>query len=110
MFFLEGVKALSTTKIRQKLKNLWACDSFPDCVREVYASTPDGDRAMRSAVVEVASMHARELSKKAMFKDLIREGGEFAVDFVESITESTTYQEPLRISSGGVGKKFGSIR
>jgi len=48
----------------------------------------------------VARVHARELGKKVMFKDLIREGGEFAVDFFESIT----YQEPLRTFEGWGGK------
>jgi len=100
MFFLEDVKTLSTTKIQKKLQTLWECDSFPDCIREIYASTRDNDRAMRSAVVEVARVHARELGKKVMFKDLIREGGEFAVDFFESIT----YQEPLRTFEGWGGK------
>ena len=40
---------------------------------------------MRPAVVEVAKAHVRELSKKATFKDLIREGGDFAVDCFESV-------------------------
>jgi hypothetical protein len=95
MFFLEDVKALATAKLKQRLQTLWTCDSFPDCIREIYASTPDSDRAMRSAVVKVAKDHARELGKKAIFKDLIHEGGDFAVDFFESIM----YQEPLKKSS-----------
>jgi hypothetical protein len=86
MFFLEDVKALSTVKLQLKLQDLWTSDSFPDCVREVYASTPNTDRGMRSAVVEVARVHASELCCKAIFKELIREGGDFAVDFFESIT------------------------
>lgn len=88
IFFLEDLKALSTTKLRQKLKeleDLSISDSFPECVREIYASTPGSDRAMRSAVVEVAKAHVRELGKKEIFKDLIREGGDFAVDYFESV-------------------------
>ncbi|KAF2002433.1 hypothetical protein P154DRAFT_462410 [Amniculicola lignicola CBS 123094] len=95
MFFLEDLKALSTIKMQKKLQTLWTCDSFPDCIREIYASTPNSDHAMRSAVIEVARVHVRELGKKAIFKDLIREGGEFAVDFFESIT----YGEPLETES-----------
>src|SRR4051812_35515765 len=86
MFFLEDVKALSTAKLQLKLQGLWTSDSFPDCVREIYASTPNSDRGMRSAVVEVARVHAGELCCKAIFKELIREGGDFAVDFFESVT------------------------
>ncbi|KAF2181491.1 hypothetical protein K469DRAFT_589178 [Zopfia rhizophila CBS 207.26] len=94
MFFLEDLKALSTAKLQLKLQDLWTSDSFPECVREIYASTPNSDRAMRSAVVEVARVHVRELGKKAIFKDLIREGGDFAVEYFESIT----FPAPLGVS------------
>ncbi|KAF1952619.1 hypothetical protein CC80DRAFT_422155, partial [Byssothecium circinans] len=85
MFFLENLKVLATAKLRQKLQELWTSDSFPECIREVYATTPESDRAMRSAVVEVAKNHVRELGKKAVFTDLIREGGDFAVDYFKSV-------------------------
>jgi hypothetical protein len=85
MFFLGDLKALCTAKLQQKLQTLWTSDSFPECVREVYSSTSDSDRTMRSAVVEVAKTHIRELGEKAIFKDLIREGGDFAVDCFESV-------------------------
>jgi hypothetical protein len=85
MFFLNGLKALCTVKLEQKLKDLWKSESFPECIREIYASTPSGDCAMRSTVVEVAKAHVRELGEKAAFKDLIREGGDFAVQYFESV-------------------------
>jgi hypothetical protein len=87
MFFLDDIKALSTAKLQIKLQDLWTSDSFPDCIREIYNSTPNSDRLIRSAVVEVARVHAGELGCKDIFKDLIYEGGDFAVDFVESITQ-----------------------
>jgi hypothetical protein len=85
MFFLEDLKALATAKLQQKLQHLWTSDSFPECIREIYATTPESDRGMRSAVVEVAKKHVKELGKKVEFKDLIHEGGDFAVDFFESV-------------------------
>ncbi|KAH9873079.1 hypothetical protein J1614_005476 [Plenodomus biglobosus] len=85
MFFLKDLKALATAKLKQKLQDLWADDSFPECIREVYATTPDGDHAMRSAVVEVAKVHVKKLGKKAVFKDLIHEGGDFTVQYFESV-------------------------
>jgi hypothetical protein len=85
MFFLDGLKALSMTKLKLKLQDLWTSDSFPECVREIYASTLDSDQAMRSTVVEVARAHIHELGKKAIFKGLIREGGDFAVELFESV-------------------------
>ncbi|KAF2187414.1 hypothetical protein K469DRAFT_489988, partial [Zopfia rhizophila CBS 207.26] len=90
MFFLDDLKALSTAKLQLKLQDLWTSDLFPECIREIYASTPDNDRAMRAAVVEVASVHVHELGMKAIFKDLIREGGDFAVEYFES----TIFPEP----------------
>lgn len=55
MFLLEDLKALSTLKLREKMKELWVSDSFPACFREIYASTSDCNCRMRSSVVEVAT-------------------------------------------------------
>jgi len=102
MFFLDDLKALSTAKLQLKLQDLWTSDLFPECIREIYASTPDSDRAMRAAVVEVASVRIHELGMKAIFKDLIREGGDFAVEYFEStiFPEPPSVPKPLRKSSG----------
>lgn len=82
MFFLEGLKHYLQPRFSTNY------------VRETYASTPESDLTMRSAMVEVGRVHARELDKKAVFKELIREGEEFAVEFFKSIT----YQEPSKQS------------
>ncbi|KAF2676859.1 hypothetical protein K458DRAFT_396581 [Lentithecium fluviatile CBS 122367] len=91
MFFLDDLKALSALKLKEKLQleHLWTSDSFPDCVREVYSCTPNSDRGMRSAVVEVARAHTYQLGQKAMFRGLVGEGGDFAVDFI--------FPEPLDV-------------
>jgi hypothetical protein len=94
MFFLEDLKALATVKLQQKLQDLWTSDSFPECIREVYATTPENDCAMRSAVVEVATKHVSELGRKIVFTDLIREGGDFPVDFFTSVV----FPEPPAVS------------
>jgi hypothetical protein len=115
MFFLEGLKALAIAKLQQKLQKLWISDSFPECIREVYATTPESDRAMRSAVVEVARDHVIELGKKVVFKDLIREGGDFVVQYFESVV----FPGPPTVSStrpqtgsgfGGFGGLSGTSR
>jgi len=85
MFFLEDLKALSTQKLERKLQVEWKSDSFPECIREIYASTPSSDLMMRSAVVEVGKLHVSELGKKAIFRDLIHEGGDFAVQYFERV-------------------------
>jgi hypothetical protein len=107
MFLLEDLKALSTAKLQRKLEDLWSNDSFPECIREIYASTPESDRAMRSVVLKVAKIHAGELSKMSIFKDLIREGGDFAVQYFESIISRT----PRAVSNtSGTGGLFGTPR
>jgi hypothetical protein len=50
---------------------------------------------MRSAVVEAAKDHVRELGKKVVFKDLIHEGGDFAVQYFEIVV----FSAPPTISS-----------
>jgi hypothetical protein len=103
MFFLEDLKAVATAKLQQKLEHLWTSDSFPECIREIYAATRENDRAMRSAVVEVAKDHVRELGKKAVFKDLIHGGGDFAVDYFESVVfPAPPAVFPTRPQTGGL--------
>ncbi|KAK7177394.1 hypothetical protein PSPO01_16560 [Paraphaeosphaeria sporulosa] len=87
MMLLEGLKALCVSKLKEKLKDLWASDSFPDCIREVYACTHHSGCDMRSAVLEIATAHAPELSDKEVFTDLLRDGGEFPVEYVTALTE-----------------------
>ncbi|KAI1317136.1 BTB/POZ domain-containing protein [Xylariaceae sp. FL0255] len=51
-----------------------------DCIREIYASTTESAKELRSAVIEIGVTHRAELWKKKAFRDLIREGGDFVVD------------------------------
>ncbi|USP81613.1 hypothetical protein yc1106_08887 [Curvularia clavata] len=92
MFFLKDLKTVTTAKLKKKLLNLWKDDSFADCIREIYATTRDSDRAMRSAVVEIAKVHAKELVKKPAFTDLIHNGGDFAVQYFESVVSLVPLQ------------------
>ncbi|KAF2844533.1 hypothetical protein T440DRAFT_316582 [Plenodomus tracheiphilus IPT5] len=87
MFFLEDLKALCVLKLQTKLKDLWASDTFPPCIRKVYASTPHTNCSMRLAVLESATAHANELSAKEVFTDLLREGGDFAVEYVNALNK-----------------------
>lgn len=62
-------------------------DSFPECVREVYGSTRDSNSRIRSVVLEIATAHALELWKKDIFKELLQDGGDFAVEYVDILTK-----------------------
>lgn len=103
MFFLQDLKTVAIAKLKRKLQDLWKDDYFPDCIRYIYENTPDSDQAMRSAVVEVAKVHVKELVKKTSFKDLIYDGGDFAVQCFESVVfpvpsraEMSTIKRPQR--------------
>lgn len=85
MFFLEHLKALSERKLEDKLKSDWTSDDFPDCIRKVYEFTYNVNSNMRSIVVKVAVAHARELSKKETFTDLLKDGGDFAVEYTDAL-------------------------
>jgi hypothetical protein len=87
-------------KLQRKLQDLWTCDSHQECIREIYTSTPHSDLAMRYAVVEVAKVHTIELGEKAVFKDLIREGGDSAVQYFESVIFSASVMTSKTYSTG----------
>ncbi|RMZ71006.1 BTB POZ domain [Pyrenophora seminiperda CCB06] len=94
MSLLEDLKALAAVLLQQKLQDLCTSKSFPECIREVYVTTLENDCAMRSAVIEVATEH------EDLFKDLIREGGDFPVDYFTSVVfpqrpaDSSTHSQP----------------
>lgn len=85
MFFLENLKALSVRKLEDKLESDWKDDCFPECIRKVYELTYNADSSMRSLVVEVATAHATELRKTELFTDLLKDGGDFAVDYTDAL-------------------------
>jgi hypothetical protein len=86
MFRMEDLKNLSCDKFKLQLKEQWKSDAFPDCIREVYATSEETQAAgTRRAVVEEAALHRKELVQKRLFRDLIRELGDFAVDLVLKI-------------------------
>ncbi|KAF3030363.1 Maltose acetyltransferase [Didymella heteroderae] len=57
MFFLDELKAISVSKLQQRLRNPRTCDMFSECIQEIFATTHDGDRAMRSCSPS-AGLHA----------------------------------------------------
>jgi hypothetical protein len=87
MFFLEDLKTLCVRKLQTKLEELWASDDYPTCIRKVYASSSHASSHMRLAVLESATAHANDLSEKEIFTNLLREGGDFAVEYVNALSK-----------------------
>ncbi|KAI0388517.1 BTB/POZ domain-containing protein [Xylariaceae sp. FL0594] len=81
-FMLDGLKQFALRRFTSKLEQLWVSELLVDCIREVYESTTESEHGLRSAVVEVAEAHRVDLWGKKAFRDLIREGGDFAVDLM----------------------------
>jgi hypothetical protein len=86
-FYLSDIATLCTSKLEKRLNNAWLSYEFLECVHEVYEYTSDGidPHHLRYILVEAARRNARELIEEKSFKELIRKGGDFAVDFLENI-------------------------
>jgi hypothetical protein len=81
MFRIEELKTLSCNKFKLQLQKHWISDTFAECIREVYLTSNSTD-LIRKAVVDAVLLHRRELVQKRPFQDLVREGGDFAIDIM----------------------------
>lgn len=81
-FMLDDLKKLALGRFKSSLEKLWVSELLSDCIREVYASTTESESELRNSVVEVAMTHRIDLWKRKEFRDLIYEGGDFAVDLM----------------------------
>ncbi|KID95710.1 hypothetical protein MAJ_08356, partial [Metarhizium majus ARSEF 297] len=84
-FEVDGLKDYALQKFQAKITKLWVSEVFVDCIRDVYRSTSDEKCKMRGAVVYVVHQHVSELWGKGPFKELLREGGDFAVDLMSKL-------------------------
>ncbi|KAI0528455.1 BTB/POZ domain-containing protein [Xylaria digitata] len=85
-FMLDDLKHLALRQFKSKLEELWVSELLVDCIREVYASTAESEHGLRSAVVEVAYTCRAKLWQKKAFRDLVYNGGDFAVDLMGKCT------------------------
>ncbi|KAF1967055.1 BTB/POZ domain-containing protein [Bimuria novae-zelandiae CBS 107.79] len=83
-FFLEGLKELALSKLKDRLKKGWQSKIFPVCVEEIYAITSSSS-SMRVAVAKIAAEHGKDLQEEETFLDLLHGGGEFVVDFYKAL-------------------------
>ena len=91
-FRMEDLKSLLHGKFKLQLQEYWISDTFVDCIREVYSiSTDFGSFVIRDAVVEIASLHKKDLVQKRPFQELIREVGDFAVDLMLVIAKDKEF-------------------
>ncbi|KAI0997271.1 hypothetical protein K3495_g10914 [Podosphaera aphanis] len=101
-FGMEDLKGFAAKKFEAQLKGLphLSKDTIPqyaECVREIFATTKQPDNALRKAVVIVAISHSSTLQSPKLgkyssevlqldeFKALLREGGDFVMDYLKSV-------------------------
>lgn len=80
---LQQLQRLALGKMQVQLTGDWATQAFCHCIREVYSSSHCW--ALRSVVIEVAFAHLHRLAAKGLFMGLLREGGDFACDYLIKI-------------------------
>lgn len=90
MFFIEDLKTTSLDKFQRQISEGWDRDLFLACVWEVYQSAPEYPRTIRPALVDIAVVHAHDLVVKEDFKDLIRKGGDFVVEYAGRLLQVQT--------------------
>ncbi|KAK7177395.1 hypothetical protein PSPO01_16561 [Paraphaeosphaeria sporulosa] len=81
-FCIEDLQFIALKKFQREASEKWNSDLFLACIWEAYQSVPDIPRTIRSALIDIAVVHASEVVQKESFKDLVHEGGDFAVDYV----------------------------
>ncbi|KAI1147026.1 BTB/POZ domain-containing protein [Nemania diffusa] len=85
-FMLDHLKHLALQRFKLTLAKLWVSELLVDCVREVYTSTTESEHGPRSAVVQVAYAYRANLWQRKTFRDLVHDGGDFAVDLMGKCT------------------------
>lgn len=81
-FMIDNLKQLALERFKSKLGPDWVCDELVACIREIYKNTTESETGLRRAVVEAAHKSGPELWQKKEFRDLVSEGGDFAVDMM----------------------------
>ncbi|KAI8626743.1 BTB/POZ domain-containing protein [Xylariaceae sp. FL1651] len=88
MFLMENLQKHALKKFESTIREQWVHEEFPNCVREIYESTPENNRGLRDIVLNTTREHLSELWEKTDFKGLVSNGGDFVVDLIGSLVTS----------------------
>lgn len=80
-FGVGSLKLYSLKRFQVVVGEQWTSGGVVDCIHDVYRSTVDPDCEMRKTVVE-ATYRYRDQLWGAALEELVRGGGDFAVDLV----------------------------
>ncbi|XWW94389.1 hypothetical protein V2A60_002332 [Cordyceps javanica] len=83
-FDVDSLKTDASERFAFKIRKLWVSDRFPDCIRDIYQSTTKSRGAsLRTAVILEVKNNLAALWERQAFRELYREGGDFAEDLME---------------------------
>lgn len=101
-FGIQPLEVLAAANFRACLEKNWKSDSFPACIREVYAILPEEDCTMHEIVIDVVKQHIATLLRDSKFRAVVQEIGEFATDIIDSLTPAilTGCSSPTRSDTG----------
>ncbi|KAI9903480.1 hypothetical protein N3K66_000009 [Trichothecium roseum] len=89
LFLMDDLKKQATRRLASRLEDARGDETLVHCIKEVYNFTSDDDshEELRDLVSEKAYSAVRHLWKLDEFRELVRDGGDFVVDFVAQKAE-----------------------
>lgn len=91
------LKDLAKTKFKDAVKEGWRSERFAKVVEEVYENTVPSDYGLRECLLSVIKQQKKNLREQTTFMELVRSGGDFAVDVIDAWTND----EPSAVKASG---------
>lgn len=88
---IPSLKLKSSEKFKACLAtstNIWTKSSIAKVLQAVHQSTPQSDHGLRDIVKAGMKRHAAALADNTNVQELVKAGGDFAVDFVRMLAQS----------------------
>lgn len=98
-FQIHGLKSLARRYFHDTLESRLNSVSFSEVVEEVYSATPDHDRGLREAVVNVALNHLLELRRSNALPDDFLNGNGKNRDFGRDLCVAMIHREEREFNS-----------
>lgn len=87
-FCIDGLRRLSTERFKQCMKKYEQMDdNFVSCIRLIFQATTVPQNELRKEAMDIVGSHALVLWQMNSFQLLVREGGDFVVDFAARLVE-----------------------
>ena len=81
------LKDLAKNKFKEDIQGQLRPERLVTLIETVYENTVPSDRGLRDCLTSVLKRYKNELRKDAAFMDLVRSGGDLAVDVIDAWTD-----------------------